>query len=58
MSDGRPPRPRASTQDRVRDLGYDPTQLTPREQRELLEWRARAPDGAPPGAEPVRIPLA
>ena len=39
--------------DRIRNLGFDPSQLTPDEQRELLDLDARLPLRA---SEPPRVP--
>jgi hypothetical protein len=42
----RPPEPRYPPDQEIREMGFDPGQLTPDEQQELLELHHRVPDEA------------
>lgn len=44
MDDSRPPVTEKLVEARVRELGFNPLQLTPREREELLELYERFPD--------------
>ena len=44
MDESRPPAMVKRVDDRVRELGFDPRQLTPREREELVEIHERYPD--------------
>lgn len=47
MDDNRAPAATGTVDDRVRELGFDPRQLTPREREELVEIYRLWPDEAP-----------
>lgn len=44
MEENRPPATPTPVDARVRELGFDPRQLTPREREELVEMYRRCPD--------------
>lgn len=44
MEEIRPPAKERELESRVRELGFDPRQLTPREREELVEVHSRCPD--------------
>jgi hypothetical protein len=44
VDENRPPATATSVDDRVRNLGFDPRQLTLREREELVEIYRRCPD--------------
>lgn len=44
MEDNRPPAKESTLTSQIRELGFDPRQLTPREAEELLEIYRRCPD--------------
>ena len=44
MEENRPPANGSTVNRRVRELGFDPLQLTPREREELVEIYRRCPD--------------
>ena len=44
MDDSRPPAIAKAVEDQVRELGFDPMQLTPREREELVAIYRRCPD--------------
>ena len=44
MEENRPPAKQSALASQVRELGFDPRQLTPRECEELVEMYRRCPD--------------
>ena len=56
MKSDRPPEPKATREERIRSLGFDPRHLTPHEQAELLELQSVLPGVAAVSTLSPRLP--